>query len=128
MPTQLTPHFTLEELACKCGCKTPVAVRFRLEHLAPILEKIRANWGHPVTVNCAYRCPAHNAAVGGVSDSQHIHGNAADIKIHGVTPEEIAEFAATMPEVGGLGVYPTQNFCHVDQRVHPRGEIARWQG
>lgn len=36
-------------------------------------------WGRPITVNSGYRCPALNAAVGGVVKSQHLTGEAADI-------------------------------------------------
>lgn len=43
------------------------------------LERYRRLLGRPVTVISGYRDPAHNAAVGGASSSQHLFGNAADI-------------------------------------------------
>jgi hypothetical protein len=50
----------------------------RLEQLAEVLEKIRALLGVPVVVSSGFRCPALNAAVGGVADSAHLHGLACD--------------------------------------------------
>ena len=43
--------------------------------LAPAREKL----GKPITVNSGYRCQVHNRAVGGVANSQHMKGEAADI-------------------------------------------------
>lgn len=43
--------------------------------LAPAREKL----GKPITVNSGYRCQVHNRAVGGVANSQHMRGEAADL-------------------------------------------------
>jgi len=129
MPTQLTPHFTLEELLCKCGkCTPPAPVVANLKRLAPVLEKIRIALGKPVIVNSGYRCPHRNAEAGGVADSQHVKGTAADLTIAGVSPGRIAEEAGKIAQVGGIGVYPYQGFCHVDIRPRVGGQITRWNG
>ncbi len=52
------------------------ALRALVEHL---LDPLREAWGHPLRVNSGYRCEALNRAVGGVSNSQHLLGEAADI-------------------------------------------------
>lgn len=44
-----------------------------------VLDPLREAWGKPIYVNSGYRCPALNKAVGGVSTSQHLQGQAADI-------------------------------------------------
>ncbi len=44
-----------------------------------VLDKARAAWGKPIIVNSGYRCPRLNKVVGGVSNSQHVTGEAADI-------------------------------------------------
>lgn len=69
---RLSAHFTVAELACHhCG-----QAYVRRELLAA-LEKLRDIIG-PVTVIDAYRCPEHNAEVGGAGQSQHPNGTAAD--------------------------------------------------
>ena len=72
---QLTPHFKLDEFRCPCCSKVdPVAAL----KLAEQLEPVRADIG-PVVILSSFRCPAHNAAVGGEPDSAHLCGLAADI-------------------------------------------------
>jgi zinc D-Ala-D-Ala carboxypeptidase len=44
-----------------------------------VLNPLRASYGKPITVTSGYRCPRLNALVGGVSTSQHLLGQAADI-------------------------------------------------
>ena len=46
-----------------------------------LLDPIRAAWGGPISINSGYRSPALNKAVGGVSTSQHLRGEAADISV-----------------------------------------------
>ena len=55
------------------------AVKMNLEILMEQLDKIREKWGSPLYINSGYRCPALNAAVGGVKTSQHQLGVAVDI-------------------------------------------------
>ena len=44
-----------------------------------LLDPVREGWGQAIAVNSGYRCPALNAAVGGVPTSQHLKGEAADL-------------------------------------------------
>jgi zinc D-Ala-D-Ala carboxypeptidase len=82
----LTSHFTLEELArsdraLELGIdNTPPAEAVEnLKRLAPFLEQVRALLGnHPLQITSGYRCPALNQAVGGVANSAHLFGLAAD--------------------------------------------------
>ena len=82
----LSPHFTLQELtasdtAAKLNINNspPVTVLANLSVLAAGLEQIRSLLGYPIHVNSGFRCVELNKAVGGVPDSAHLSGFAADI-------------------------------------------------
>jgi len=47
-----------------------------------VLEPLRAHVGQPIKLNCCYRSPLVNKAVGGAKSSQHILGEAADLDLH----------------------------------------------
>ena len=82
-------YFSIEELCAsdiaerKKIDNTPNAdARLRMQRLIEqLLDPIRAAWGGPISVNSGYRSPALNKAVGGVSNSQHMKGEAADITV-----------------------------------------------
>lgn len=44
-----------------------------------VLQPVRDLWKNPITINSGYRCPSLNRKVGGVSNSHHMQGYAADI-------------------------------------------------
>jgi hypothetical protein len=80
-------YFTIDEL-CRSGTadrlginNVPSAdVKERLEVLInELLDPVREAWGKPIRVNSGYICPQLNKAVGGVANSQHLKGEAADI-------------------------------------------------
>lgn len=73
-------YFNFSEFACRCCGRIPPSVRENVEALVDnVLDPARRVFGGPVSVNSGYRCPKHNAEVGGVSGSQHLKGEAADI-------------------------------------------------
>jgi len=119
-PGYLSPHFTTWEFNCKhCGTLPEQGID---PALLRVLEDVRAAFGgRPVTINSGYRCPAHNASVGGVEDSMHVEGKAADFTVDGVMPSKVYAYLDPVHE-GGLGRYDT--FVHVDTR----GSRARWSG
>lgn len=90
------------------------------------LEKIRtALGGAAITVHSAYRPPEYNRSVGGVSNSAHVDGLAADISAAGIPTEALHKVCEVIiGDDGGLGYYPSQQFCHVDVR----GYRSRWDG
>ena len=109
--TSLSANFKVKEFACKDGSDAILIS----DELVQLLQKIRDNFGKAVSINSAYRSPAHNAAVGGSTKAQHMLGTAADIWIGGVTPLEVAQYAEYLqPKAGGIGLY--QSFTHVDVR------------
>lgn len=79
-------HFKKSEFKCKCGgryCSGYPAGNTNAK-LLTILEKIRAHYGKSVTIRSGQRCKKRNAQVGGVSNSAHTKGKAADIYIKGI--------------------------------------------
>jgi uncharacterized protein YcbK (DUF882 family) len=113
-------HFSEAELACHhCGVNACQQV------LVDSLEALRAIVGVPITIDDAYRCAIHNAAVGGVPHSQHEEGLAADIVIQGMTPAEMYKAARKIMAfaLGGIGVtLGSTGYIHVDTRAAK----ARW--
>ena len=91
MNTPVTMHFTIEELyasatAKKLGIdnKPSVQKMINLVYLAAyVLEPLRVAMGEPIKIGSGYRCEKLNKAVGGVGNSQHLKGQAADLCIDG---------------------------------------------
>lgn len=81
-------HFTLEELTHSNTAKAegipnnpgPAEVAALQALCAAVLDPLREALGKPITINCAYRGPVLNKRVGGVPNSQHITGQAADMQ------------------------------------------------
>lgn len=118
---KLSTNFTVKEFACKDGSDTILVA----PDLVKVLQAIRSHFNAPVTLLSPYRTPQYNEKVGGVAQSQHCYGTAADISVKGHTPAEVAAFARQiMPDWGGVGIYKKQGFTHVDVR-----EVkADWEG
>jgi hypothetical protein len=100
----LTEHFTLEELTHTDHREfdnTPnEQERANLVRVAGLLEQVKsAVGGKPIMVNSAFRCKQVNDAVGSKDSSQHRVGCAADIRVPGMTPDEVvkAVMAAGLP-------------------------------
>ena len=114
----VSEHFNAVEFACNhCGEIHPDGVN---KELVALLEKLRGHFGVPVAVNSGYRCPTHNANVGGAKASQHLLGKAADVVVKGVSPNDVYAWADKANPNGGVGKYNT--FTHIDVR---NGK-ARW--
>ena len=84
---KLSEHFDLNEFT-----RSATADRLHIDNSIPeelipnlrnlcqqVLEPLREHFGIPIVVSSGYRCPALNRAVGGVPNSQHLKGEAADI-------------------------------------------------
>ena len=115
--TYLSDNFKIKEFACNDGSDTVLIS----DELVGLLQKIRDHFGVAVTINSGYRTSTYNKKVGGVSNSQHVKGTAADIVAKGIDPLTVAQYAEyLMPNSGGIGVY--QTFTHVDVRT----SRSRW--
>lgn len=72
-----------------------VAVRDSVKALVDnVLQPLRDKWGEPMVINSGYRCPELNKAVKGELTSQHLKGEAADIRCS--KPLELAQLAYDM--------------------------------
>lgn len=115
--TKLSKNFKAYEFDCK-GAKCCGSTMIDSK-LVEYLQQIREHFGKPVIINSAYRCAIHNRAVGGTSNSYHAKGQAADIRIAGAAPSEIAEYAENIG-IKGIGLYETAKdgyFVHIDTRT-----------
>lgn len=92
-------YFSKEEFACKCGkfCDGyPAHIRREVVELA---DGAREHFGKPAIVVSGLRCEQHNTNVGGVENSQHIYGEAVDLRIQGVSSEDLLAYIRTQPGV-----------------------------
>lgn len=89
-------YFTINEL-----CKSYTAKRNKIDNTPTkeaeqnlinlvnnILDPLREAWGAPIIIGSGYRCPELNKLVGGVKNSQHMTGEAVDIKTVSDTKED----------------------------------------
>jgi hypothetical protein len=93
---QLTPHFTLAELTHTDHREfdnTPNDLELaNLVRLADFLGQVKAVLGgKPIMINSAFRCKQVNDAVGSKDTSQHRIGCAADIRVPGMTPDQVVK-------------------------------------
>lgn len=122
--TKLAPNFSVAEFRCKDGSDKILIS----DDLVKVLQAIRDHFAAPVRITSGYRTPAYNRRVGGVSNSQHVLGTAADINVDSQTPVQLCRaivngwIPGVPDERMGVGLYKT--FVHVDVRGHK----ARWTG
>jgi zinc D-Ala-D-Ala carboxypeptidase len=123
MATQLTPHFTLEEMtdsqtAARAGIHNvphgSSQERKNLQRTAEVMERVRTILGDKVIlISSGYRSPQVNAKVGGSKSSAHMSALAVDFSCPDFgTP--IAICKALKPHMGELGI---------DQLIH---EFDSW--
>jgi hypothetical protein len=100
----MTPHFTLAELTATSHRQfdnTPnEAETANLQRLAEFLEQVKeALGGKPIMINSAFRSKQVNDSVGSKDTSQHRIGCAADLRVPGMTPDQVvrAVIAAGLP-------------------------------
>lgn len=99
----ITRNFSRSEFSCKCGCGHD-----RIDGaVVDICQRIRDALGEPVRVNSGCRCPKHNKAVGGVADSYHVQGLAADLSCAGGA----ARLFKIIKELHGAGKLPRLSYC-----------------
>lgn len=118
----LSKNFKEEEFTCKCGkCKeVPAEMKENLILLCQQLEKIRFFTG-PIIINSGVRCPAHNKKVGGVANSQHLYGKAADIRVKNIYVGDLYETILMLErqeiiKIGYVQLYKKKKFVHIDVR------------
>lgn len=112
-------YFTRAEFKCKCGGQFcdgyPAEMQ---EAVVKIADSARAHFGKPAHVISGLRCQQWNAHEGGVANSQHMYGEAIDLRIDGVDSETLRQFVASQPG-------HRYSYCINSTNVHfdiPKGE------
>ena len=113
----MTPHFTLAELTVtnhRQFDNTPNAIETaNLMRLAQFLELVKAKLdGKPIMINSAFRSKQVNDSVGSKDTSQHRLGCAADIRVPGMTPDQVVR------AIMGHGLYFDQIIREFDAWTH----------
>lgn len=115
----ISDFFTVVEVTKGDPARTPTIGSQEEKNILALaieLDKLRKAFGHPLGVTSWYRPPAINKAVGGVPDSQHIDGLAADV--YPLSGMDIDNFQAWCDSVwfGALGRGARKGFVHLDTR------------
>lgn len=108
---KLTRHFKVQEFACRDGSQ----VVFIDDYLYTILDILRNKLGKPVIITSGYRTPEWNAKCGGAKYSYHMRGMAADIRVDGMSPKELAKELDKIVE-SSCGIIVYNNWVHFDTR------------
>jgi len=115
---RVAKYFNLSEFACPCCNLVMLHPKLlgKLVELRKILER-------PVYITSGYRCFEYNRKVGGILNSYHCIGLAADIKVKDINLIELLEVCENI-DFNGIGVYEKKNFLHLDVRPTKR---IRWR-
>ena len=129
-------HFNADEFESyfatqRKGVKNSTPPQPLWKNIVPVLrvvDELRESYGRPCRILSSYRSPAYNKAVGGAQFSQHKEFSALDITFDGLNTQRVYERLIAWRKagkfVGGLGLYPTSGFIHIDTR----GRNSTWKG
>ena len=117
METMITKNFFFKEFSCRCGsCLFADGYQFNKSFVRS-LQNIRDYIDEPMSVSSGLRCYKHNKNVGGVSDSEHKTGKAADI----ICTSAVKRYGIVRRGLElGLTVGITKSFIHLDMRDVPK--------
>ena len=115
---KVAKYFKLNEFSCPCCRKVMLHPRLlsKLVELRNILER-------PVYITSGYRCTVYNRKIGGVLNSYHCIGLAADITVKDMDLILLLEVCENI-DFKGIGFYEKKHFLHLDVRPTKR---ARWR-
>ena len=115
-------YFTLNELT-----KSVTADKYKIKNIPDpeaesnlyflvnlVLDPLRAAWGSPIKLTCAYRSKEVNSKVGGHPNSHHTYGCAADIVCLEKDQDRMMKILIANPNVDLCQNYPDRNFIHVN--------------
>ena len=100
-------HFKPQEFDCPC-----CGANMMQQEFMDRLDKAREIAGIPFRITSGYRCPRHNAKVGGVPNSAHTKGLAADIQV--LESNERWKILRALLALGFCRIGIGENFIHVD--------------
>lgn len=126
----LSPHFTLDELTHTDHREldnTPNEQETEnLKRLAAFLEEVKTVLGgKPIMINSAFRSKAVNDAVGSKDTSQHRVGCAADIRVPGMTPDEVVKTVIASKIGYDQVIREFDRWTHISVPNSPTGEPRR---
>ena len=111
----ISKNFNRAEFACKCGCGFDNID----DRVVGMVQKIRDALGEPVRINSGCRCVEHNERVGGVKNSNHTLGKAADLstavgsaRLFAVIRKLFAD--RELKDLKYCEHYTRSNFVHID--------------
>jgi hypothetical protein len=130
MTTQLTPHFTLEELTHTDHRELPnepnESETKNLYRLAEFLELVKTLLGDkPIMVNSAFRSKAVNDAVGSKDSSQHRTGCAADLRVPSMTPDQVVKAIIASDLPFDQVIREFDRWTHISVPNHPEDKPRR---
>lgn len=122
----LTPHFSLEELTAtqhRSLDNTPNSSEVNnLKRLAEMLEEVKTLLdGKPIMINSGFRSKAVNDAVGSKDSSQHRVGCAADIRVPGLTPDQVVKAIIGSPIAYDQIIREFDSWTHISVPNSPSG-------
>ena len=135
---QLTPHFNCLEFLCRCSrhqgpyvggvdrSRLPPGGVARCRQTAEWMERVRAALGNePIHVASCYRCPPHNAEIGGALRSIHLIGKAVDFTHRRLSPAAVQKILVAHWGAGKMvhGLGASRSYTHADWG----DRIARWR-
>ena len=123
-------EFTRSDTAKRLGIENECSSVEQVLNLAylchMVLQPLRDRFG-PIRINSGYRCPELNSAVGGVKNSQHLRGEAADIHLPSVDKGlEYLAFLKTLPAVDELIWERNGNVCWIHVSARRKTPSALW--
>lgn len=115
----MTPHFTNAELACGCGCGLLPKQDF-MERI----EKLRIQFGKPMRVTSAARCPEYNAKVSHTGlTGPHTTGRAIDLGLDRGDAYAVLRLALIAGFTGiGVAQKGAGRFLHLDDLLQEEGQ------
>lgn len=122
---QLTKNFNKTEFESNDGAPMPDSVFQNIIELANNLQILRDDINEPLTVTSGYRSPEHNKKAGGVRNSQHPFGKAADLVAKNLMAKQLSliiERLALQGQIAEGGIGLCNGFDHYDIR----GWKTRW--
>ena len=79
-----------------------------------LLVRVQTHFGKPLHIVSGCRSKSHNRRIGGAGRSQHLHCNAVDFQIPGVSKAKLSVFIKRMRGRGGVGTYCRSSYVHLD--------------
>lgn len=127
----ISKNFSMWEFDCKDGTSVPEEFKPNVKRLVlEVLQPLRNYFRQPVHIHSGYRTEAYNESCGGVQNSQHLTGMAADIDFDDVSEDDVQTFVKGYmlcrhlfyKHGGGVGWY--ESFTHVD--IRDGDHVAFW--